>query len=112
MTRIPPPWHTGRRTGEATSGKGGMRLGRIAASGAAALVCVVVGATPGRAQYLISGNDEKRSWDENGKPLSLPPGKDTVSIIDIRDRIEPHIIADLPLMNTISGPPTNLAITP
>jgi DNA-binding beta-propeller fold protein YncE len=89
-----------------------MRLGRIAASGAAALVFVIVGATPGRAQYLISGNDEKRSWDENGKMLSLPPGKDTMSIIDIRNRIEPRIIADLPLMNTISGPPTNLAITP
>ncbi len=89
-----------------------MRLGRIAASCAAALVFVVVGAAPGRAQYLISGNDEKRSWDENGKPLFLPPGKDTVSIIDIRNRIEPRIIAELPLMNTISGPPTNLAITP
>lgn len=69
-------------------------------------------AAAAQAQYLISGNDEKRFWDENGEPLSLPPGKDTVSIIDIRNRIEPRIIASLPLMNNIAGPPTNLAITP
>jgi DNA-binding beta-propeller fold protein YncE len=65
-----------------------------------------------RAQYLVSGNDEKRGWDETGRVLILPPGKDTVSIIDIRNRIEPRVIANLPLMNTISGPPTNLAVTP
>ncbi len=69
-------------------------------------------AAAARAQYLVSGNDEKRSWDENSRVLVLPPGKDTVSIIDIRNRVEPRIIATLPLMNTISGPPTNLAITP
>jgi len=40
------------------------------------------------------------------------PGKDTVSIIDIRDRAKPRIIASLPLKNSIVGPPTNLAITP
>ncbi len=65
-----------------------------------------------QAQYLISGNDEKRSWDENGQLLILPPGKDSVSVIDIRDRVEPHVVVNLPLMNSISGPPTNLAITP
>lgn len=77
-----------------------------------ALVSLVIATTSAQAQFLISGNDEKRSWDENGKPLLLAPGKDTVSIIDIRNRIEPRIVADLPLVNTISGPPTNLAITP
>ena len=88
-----------------------MMDGRIAAS-CAAVVLILVGAMPARAQYLISGNDEKRSWDEAGKVVSLPPGKDTVSIIDIRNRVEPRIIVNLPLMNTIAGPPTNLAITP
>ena len=43
--------------------------------------------------------------------LSLP-GKDTVSIIDIRDRAKPRIVANLPIENSIVGPPTNLAITP
>src|SRR5690349_10467480 len=65
-----------------------------------------------RAQYLVSGHDEKRGYDENGKMIELAPGKDTVSIIDIRNRVEPKILATLPLKNSIHGPPTNLAITP
>ncbi|HEV2546877.1 MAG TPA: YncE family protein [Stellaceae bacterium] len=64
------------------------------------------------AQLLITGNDEKQTWDASGKQINNPPGKDTVSIIDIRDRVKPRIVANLPLMNTIVGPPTNLAITP
>jgi DNA-binding beta-propeller fold protein YncE len=41
------------------------------------------------------------------------PGKDTVSIVDIgTDPLAPRIIVSLPLMNSIFGPPTNLAITP
>ena len=35
-----------------------------------------------------------------------------MSIIDIHDPIKPRILASLPLMNTIIGPPVNLAITP
>jgi len=74
-----------------------------------ALCCAVGGA---RAQYLVSGNDEKRGFDENGKMIEQAPGKDSVSIIDIRNRVEPKIIATLPLKNSIHGPPTNVAITP
>src|SRR6201984_1457503 len=67
----------------------------------------------GRAQLLITGNDEKVSFDENtGKTITHPAGKDTVSIIDIADPVKPKIVANLPLMNTITGPPVNLAITP
>ena len=65
-----------------------------------------------RAQLLITGNDEKVSFDEAGKTVTHPPGKDTVSIIDIRDPTKPRIVANLPLMNSITGPPVNLAITP
>jgi DNA-binding beta-propeller fold protein YncE len=65
------------------------------------------------AQYLIVGNDEKVSFDDNtGKTITHPPGKDTVSIIDIADPTKPKIVSNLPLMNTITGPPVNLAITP
>ncbi len=35
-----------------------------------------------------------------------------MSIIDIHDPIKPRIVANLLLMNTITGPPVNLAITP
>ena len=66
-----------------------------------------------RAQLLITGNDEKVSFDENtGKTVTHPAGKDTVSIIDISDPAKPKIVVNLPLMNTITGPPVNLAITP
>lgn len=71
---------------------------------------LAAGAAP--AQLLITGNDEKVWFDETGKTVNQPPGKDTVSIIDIRDSIKPRILASLPLMNTIIGPPVNLAITP
>ena len=65
------------------------------------------------AQLLITGNDEKMSFDANtGKTVMHPPGKDTVSIIDIGEPAKPKIVANLPLMNTIIGPPVNLAITP
>src|SRR5437867_1516335 len=64
------------------------------------------------AQLMIIGNDEKVTWDDAGKPLFLPPGKDTVSIVDISNREAPRILASLPLMNSVFGPPTNLQITP
>jgi DNA-binding beta-propeller fold protein YncE len=66
-----------------------------------------------RAQLLITGNDEKVSFDPAaGKTVTHPAGKDTVSIINIGDPARPKIVANLSLMNTITGPPVNLAITP
>lgn len=65
------------------------------------------------AQLMVVGNDEKVTFDEAGKIVFLPPGKDTISIVDIGANPEaPKIIANLPLMNSIFGPPVNLAITP
>jgi hypothetical protein len=82
-------------------------LALVAAAGA-----LFVSAGPARAQMLITGNDEKVWFDETGKTVNQAPGKDTVSIIDIREPTKPRIVANLPLMNTIIGPPVNLAITP
>jgi len=81
------------------------------------LALLVVTAAPllspgAQAQLIISGNDEKQTWDAAGKQINNPPGNDTVSIIDIKDRTKPRIVANLPLMNTVVGPPVNLAITP
>jgi DNA-binding beta-propeller fold protein YncE len=70
-------------------------------------------AMAGKRQLMIVGNDEKQSWDDAGKGVISAPGRDTVSIIDIgTDPLAPKIIVNLPLANTIVGPPTNLAITP
>jgi DNA-binding beta-propeller fold protein YncE len=78
-----------------------------------AIVAVLLfSAASAQAQLLISGNDEKQVWNDEGKPVLMPPGKDTVSIIDVRNRARPVIVANLPLMNSVVGPPTNVAITP
>src|SRR3974390_776096 len=82
----------------------------ILASSLAALF--VAGVSSAQAQLMIVGNDEKQNWDTSGKQVNNPPGKDTVSIIDISNRTKPRIVANLPLMNTVVGPPVNLAITP
>jgi DNA-binding beta-propeller fold protein YncE len=80
--------------------------------GAAALVMAIGLATGAQSQIIISGNDEKASYSDAGQMIVAPPGKDTVSIIDIGNRTKPRIIANLPLINTLVGPPTNLAVTP
>jgi DNA-binding beta-propeller fold protein YncE len=63
------------------------------------------------AQLMIIGLDDKITFDK-GKQVRRPPGKDSVAIVDISSPEAPKIVANLPLMNTIIGPPTNLAITP
>ena len=63
------------------------------------------------AQLLIIGIDEKLTFDK-GKQVRRPPGKDSVAIVDISNPEAPKLVANLPLMNSIIGPPVNLAITP
>src|SRR5262247_3552311 len=64
------------------------------------------------APLLIVGNDEKLLWDDQGKPIVSPAGKDSVVILDLADPENPKIVANLPLKNSIVGPPVNLAIDP
>ncbi|TMB74073.1 MAG: YncE family protein [Deltaproteobacteria bacterium] len=61
---------------------------------------------------MIIGNDDKYSFNDAGQVVFGPPGKDTISIVDISNREAPKILVSLPLMNSIVGPPVNLAITP
>jgi DNA-binding beta-propeller fold protein YncE len=75
--------------------------------------CAGMQPSAGKRELMIVGNDEKVWWDDAGKNVIQPPGKDTVSVIDIgTDPLAPRILANLPLMNSIFGPPVNLAITP
>ena len=78
----------------------------------AVVAVLLFSAAAAQAQLLISGNDEKMAWNDEGKPVLTAPGKDTVSIIDVKNRAKPVIVANLPLMNSVVGPPTNVAITP
>jgi len=61
---------------------------------------------------LIVGNDEKPGWDDNGKPITREPGHDTLSVIDISKPDMPRIATTMSLINSIAGPPTNLAVSP
>lgn len=75
--------------------------------------CAAGPAPSGKRALMIVGNDEKQSWSEAGAVVIGAPGRDTVSIIDIgTDPLAPKTLVSLPLMNTIAGPPVNLAITP
>ncbi len=68
--------------------------------------------TTAGAQHIIVGIDNKVYWGEDGKMVTSPPDKDAVVVLDIADRLNPKIVGTLPLVNSVFGPPTNLAITP
>jgi len=63
-------------------------------------------------QVIVSGNDEKVLWDDAGQAVYLPPGKDTISFVDIGERENPKVLTSIALETSIFGPPTNLAISP
>lgn len=82
------------------------------ASCAVAIGISIGAALPATAQVLIVGNDEKSGVDQNFKPILRPPGHDSLSIIDISNPAAPRIAATIPLINSVVGPPTNLAVAP
>jgi DNA-binding beta-propeller fold protein YncE len=62
--------------------------------------------------FMIVGLDEKVSWDDDGKTVLAPAGKDQILIVDLANPEDPKITASLPLKNSIVGPPVNLDIDP
>jgi DNA-binding beta-propeller fold protein YncE len=69
-------------------------------------------AAPAFGQTLIVGNDEKNGVDQNFKPVIREPGHDSLSVIDLSTPGSPRVAATIPLINSVVGPPTNLAIAP
>src|ERR1700730_17206857 len=61
---------------------------------------------------MIVGNDEKLLWDDDGKRVLFPAGRDSVLILNLADPENPRIAANLPLKNSVVGPPVNVAIDP
>jgi DNA-binding beta-propeller fold protein YncE len=61
---------------------------------------------------MIVGIDEKASWDDDGKTILSPAGKDSVLIVDLASPESPKILATLPLKNSVVGPPVNVDIDP
>jgi DNA-binding beta-propeller fold protein YncE len=92
------------------------RIVSFAALGATLLLVACADRAPmqaGKPEWMLVGIDNKVTWGEDGKLKLLPPGKDALTIIDIgTEPANPKIVANLPLMNSIFGPPTNLSITP
>ncbi len=86
-----------------------MKSFRCAVLAAGLLGCV---AGPVFGQTLIVGNDEKQGVDQSFKPILREPGHDTLSVLDISQPGAPRVTATIPLMNSVAGPPTNLAIVP
>ena len=94
--------------------EGGAEMRSLFFAGCAAAIATTIGGMLSSAcgQVLIVGNDEKQAWDENAKPILREPGKDTLSVLDISKPDAPQITATIPLINSVVGPPTNLAVTP
>src|ERR1700737_4437915 len=61
---------------------------------------------------MIVGNDEKLLWDDDGKRVLFPAGMDSVMILDLANPEAPKIVANLPMKNSVVGPPVNVAIDP
>src|SRR5260370_35432470 len=85
-------------------------FGLTAMLGVALAVYLGAWSASASAQRVIVGIDTKVFWDENGKPIFSPPGKDSVTILDISHRLDPKILASLPLVESVFRPPVNLAI--
>jgi len=80
---------------------------------AVALSAVVLSSSIARsAPFMIVGDDEKLTWDDNFKPILSLPGKDAVLLLDLADPTNLKIVGNLPLKNSVVGPPVNLAIDP
>jgi hypothetical protein len=80
---------------------------------AAILLCGACLLTPALAKpFMIVGLDEKTVWDEDGKQILAPGGKDQILIVDLADPENPKIAASLPLKNSVVGPPVNVDIDP
>src|SRR5687768_15020027 len=83
----------------------------VALAGLFGLALLTGTAAPAGAQTIIVGNDEKVILDDSGKQTYHPPGKDTVELLSLAGNpAEPKSIATIPLMNSLLGPPTNLAV--
>ena len=77
--------------------------------------CVVCCAASGSAiagtNDMLIGIDSKVAFGADGQ-VNVAPATDAVLVVDISDPAKPRIRANLPLTNSLLGPPTNLQITP
>lgn len=65
------------------------------------------------ADLMIVGNDEKMTWNEDGQLIKRPTDKnDNIMVFDLKSNpSSPKMIARLNLVNSIFGPPSNIAVS-
>jgi hypothetical protein len=80
-----------------------MHVGKKSLLLAAGFVALSLPSVGRASPFLVIGNDEKIVWDDEGKPVLSPPGKDSVVIVDVAKPEEPKILVSLPLENTVVG---------
>ncbi|MGI4942657.1 MAG: lactonase family protein [Janthinobacterium lividum] len=74
----------------------------------AALTPVAAAAAPNQ---LLLGIDEK-TYFEAAQVRNGPAGHDLLAVLDVSDPAHPKVTGQIPLINSVFGPPTNLQITP
>ena len=79
---------------------------------AALAMCSVLSVAHAGKSYLLNGLDSKVGFNDSGAPVFLAPGDDLINVMDISDPAHPRTVANLPLSNSLFGPPTNLQVTP
>jgi len=90
-----------------------LRAVAVAAAALASTWAFAATMPSGKPEYMLVGIDNKVVFGDDGSLQLRPPGTDLVAVVDIgTDPENPRIVAKLPLMNSVVGPPTNLAITP
>ena len=84
----------------------------LAISAAALLAYSTVLTAHADKSFLLNGIDTKVDFSVPGKLEFVEPGIDLVNIMDISNPARPRTVANLPLSNSLFGPPTNLQVTP
>jgi DNA-binding beta-propeller fold protein YncE len=79
----------------------------LATLGAAA----VAAGAPAEAQLAISANDNKLALVNGVAQVVQNPSPDTITIIDL-SAPAPRVVAEIPVPNSVVGPPLSVAITP
>lgn len=75
--------------------------------------CAELPSAASKRELIIIGIDEKQSYNDKGLAVMSLGGKDSLLVMDVgADPLKPTIVGSLPLPNTISGPPVNLAVSP
>ncbi len=75
--------------------------------------CAELPSAASKRELIIIGIDEKQSYNDKGLAVMSLGGKDSLLVMNVgADPLKPTIVGSLPLPNTISGPPVNLAVSP